>query len=219
VPILPALVLPPRPPELPTVPPPVTADKPPDFKRNDAFLSRWIEDFERVMKDAWLKLNEMLQKFHDRITALEQRVADTYTFGQKGALALAVPVEGAPPSLDLIALPLRVVRDEEVVEATLTAEVAPAASCTVAVEHVVPDAAGSTEGRPATTVCTLTLPAGGHFVSFSFTLPAPPPARAVAPPPYKVKKNSVLRAHIVGTGGDAEGAGGATDVVCQVRCR
>jgi len=196
VPILPALVLPPRPPELPTVPPPVTADKPPDFKRNDAFLSRWIEDFERVIKDGWIKLTSLLQSFDDRIVALEKRIADTYTYGQKGVITLATPPEeGGPTPLTFLALPLRVVRDEELVEVVATCEI-PA----------------------ATTPTTFTIQHGPHKDAManvtSLTLGVGVPlAQITLATPRKMKRNDVLRVLV------AEASLEAADFIVQVRCR
>jgi hypothetical protein len=134
----PSLTVPPRPPELPTVPVPPTqpqtkaadvfprGEPPPMQKwvegadrfvaetslRFDALLTKWIEEFLRVMKDAWVRLQTLVTAVVGRVLVLETRIADTYTWGQKGALRADEP----------IALPLRVVRNEELVEMTIAAD-------------------------------------------------------------------------------------------------
>lgn len=146
----PVLVIPPRPPELPAVPPPPTTEpvvKTGPHLRNDAFLSRWLEDFERVIKDAWLLLGTLLAQIDARLVYLETRVADTYTWGQRGTLT----------DEERIALPLRVVRKEKVVELTVAAEV-PSTSGSVSIEFRVNGAAA----------VTLQLPSGAPFVAVPF---------------------------------------------------
>jgi hypothetical protein len=134
----PTLAPPPRPPELPTVPVPPTrpvvkaeevfprGQAPPLQKfieqtdrfvdetglRRDAFLSKWLDEFIRVMKDAWVRLSTVFTELESRVSTLETRIADTYTWGQKGH----------PTADEPIALPLRVVRDEELVEMTIAAD-------------------------------------------------------------------------------------------------
>jgi hypothetical protein len=143
----PTLSLPPRPPELPSVPvapakPAITAEevfpqgKPPPLQKwveagdrlvaerslqLDAFLTKWFDEFLRILKDAWLKLQAAFTalearvgKVEDRVTVLETRIADTYTFGQKGGLQV---IDDDP---NWIALPLLVVRDEVLVEIAVT---------------------------------------------------------------------------------------------------
>ena len=185
--IFPPLVIPPRPPELPSVPPPSTTE-PVELKgphlRNDAFLSRWIEDFERVVKDAWFSLSKLITTIDTRIVVLETRVSDTYTWGQKG-----VPSIDTDAPVTLLALPLRVVRDEEIVECTAASEV-PEGAVTFIVQHNEVD------------LVTLTL---DHvpFVAVPFPLDAP----------HKVLKDDKLRVVIASVDADI------ADVVVQVRCR
>jgi len=165
---IPVLVLPPRPPELPTAPPPVKPGEPPSPLRNDALLSNWIEDIERVLKDAWLKLQQAFAALEARVLVLEQRIADTYTFGQRGALTLI------PDDPNWVALPLRVVRDEEVLEVTAAAE-NPDTSATVDIQ------------RNGASLYTLTI--DGPFVSYLF------------PTPIKVVKNDKLAVVLLDDGG------------------
>ena len=143
-PVFPSLTAPPRPPELPTVPVPPTqpttkaadvfpkGDQPPMQKwvegadrfvaetslRYDALLTQWIEDFIRVMKDAWTRLNTLFANtlgriviIENRLDVLETRISDTYTWGS-GSITVDKP----------IALPLRVVRDETFVEMSIAAD-------------------------------------------------------------------------------------------------
>jgi len=144
------LVIPPRPPELPTTPPP-PAEAPivkvGPHLRNDAYLTRWLEDFERVVKDAWIALAQLVASLEARILALETRVADTYTWGQRGTLT----------DEERIALPLRVVRKEKVVELTVAAET-PSTSGSVSIQFRVNGAVA----------VTLTLPSGAPFVAVPF---------------------------------------------------
>jgi hypothetical protein len=174
------------------VPPPVAGQLPTTtgpHLRNDAHLANWTDDFIRVMKDAWVKLNQLLGVIEDRLLALEQRIADTYTYGQKGALTLAV--DGP---LTFLALPLRVVRDEELVELVATCETAATDTSTVlAVQH------GT--GGVFQTVRTLTLNTGATLVEFKL------------PTPRKMLRNDVLRVVINAVSLDGK------DFVVQVRCR
>jgi hypothetical protein len=192
--LLPPLVLPPRPPELPvSIPPPLpgqTPQTPGPHLRNDAFLSKWIDDLERVIKDNWIKLNALLQTFHDRITALERRIADTYTWGQKGPLAVSVPTDPeAPVEVSLLALPLRAVRDEEIVEIVVACEKAPELGATTLMVQV-------NEGN----VRQVSLNVGVKLAEWVF------------PVPVKIKRNDALRVLI-------QAPGDAADVVVQARCR
>jgi hypothetical protein len=120
---IPPLIVPPRPPELPTVPPPPPVDLPTDavHLRNDSFLARWVEEFERVMKDAWFALSQIINGIEKRILALETRISDTYTFGQVGGLK----------EDSRIALPLLVVRDEKLAEWVVTLETPPSGESAV----------------------------------------------------------------------------------------
>jgi hypothetical protein len=194
------LVAPPRPPELPVaVPPPMVGEAPVKtgpHLRNDAHLANWTDEFIRIMKDAWVKLGKVIQSIEDRLLALEMRVADTYTYGQKGVITLAVPIEeGGPIPLTILALPLRVVRDEVLLEVVATCEVAGATGgTTFKVQHG-PSAAAMAD------VTTLTLNTGALLAQI--TLPTPRP----------MKRNDVLR--VIVTAVSLE----AADFVVQVRCR
>jgi hypothetical protein len=146
------LVIPPRPAELPTAPPPAEAAAKPvkgPHLRNDAFLARWIEDFERVVKDVWLALQQVLGGIDLRLIALETRVSDTYTWGQRGSLTDNEPM----------ALPLRVVRPETIVEFTIAAE-KPAAGA-ITIEFRINDALFQ----------ALTLPSSAPFVAIPLPTP------------------------------------------------
>jgi hypothetical protein len=200
---LPPLVPPPRPPELPVaVPPPLagqTPQTPGPHVRNDAFLSQWIDDLERVLKDAWIKLNSVLKGFDERITILETRVADTYTFGQKGILTVVEdPLDPGAPTI--LALPLRVVRNEEIVELVVACEKASTADeTTLQVQHAVGNADFTAVGLP------LTMGPGMKLAERLFT---------VAPrTPRKILRNDRLRVVIQVASLDA------ADIVAQVRCR
>jgi hypothetical protein len=163
--------------------------------RNDAYLANWLEAFERVIQDAWLKLNALITAINKRIEDLEGRISDTYTWGQKGTLTIEEGEEGEEAPVSLLALPLRVVRDEELVECTAAAEVSPVADAIVLiVEYLAADA------EPVE-AATLTLDVGMDFVAVTLE------------PPLKLKKNDKLRVVIAAV--DEEGA----DVVAQVRCR
>lgn len=149
------LVIPPRPPELPATPPPATSADPQTkgpHLRNDAFITRWVEEFERVVKDCWIALGQVLQLIDARLVYLETRVADTYTWGQRGTLT---DEEG-------MALPLRVVRDEKIVEFTIASE--KPGSGTISIEFRI----------NGTNFQTLSLPGNSPFVAIPVT-----PARNV----------------------------------------
>jgi hypothetical protein len=209
---------------LPKVAPPQgQGDK---FARNDAFLSTWVEDFERVVTDAWTKLGVLLAgldtritALEERVTALEERVSDTYTWGQKGELAVEEPVEGEEPEPTLLALPLRIVRKEEVLECTAAAE-QPGAGGVLIVQHqasgpivaeppVTPPVTSRADAVPWTDVATLTLDAEMKFVSVPLDTP------------FKMAKDDTLRVVIVEIGEAPEDAedGVLADVVVQCRCR
>jgi hypothetical protein len=200
MPLIPPLNVPPRPPELPIVPPPVGPGQPETFKRNDAFLAVWIEEFERVMKDAWVKLNALLEVFDARIKVLETRIADTYTFGQKGTLPAAQePTEPeAEPEANLLALPLRVVRDEEIMELTAACEIP---SIGVPAILTVQHRGGADVEVPWEPVGSLVLDVDVLFVELILSAP------------WKLKRNDVLRVLIEDPGEDV------ADVVVQIRCR
>jgi hypothetical protein len=174
-PVFPSLTAPPRPPELPTVPVPPTqpttkaadvfpkGDQPPMQKwvegadrfvaetslRYDALLTQWIEDFIRVMKDAWTRLNTLFANtlgrvviVENKIEVLETRISDTYTWGS-GSITVDKP----------IALPLRVVRDETFVEMSIAADT-PSEEGSVEIELKLNDG----------TLLNGTLAAGAEFV-------------------------------------------------------
>lgn len=149
----PTLTIPPRPPELPAVPPPATSASPIELKgphlRNDAFLSRWVEEFERVVKDAWANLANLITTVEERIVALETRISDTYTWGQRGGLQHE----------QFVALPLRVVRQETLVEFAIAVET-PSTSGAVIIDL----------RRNGVFLTQATLPVGGRFVAVPVTL-------------------------------------------------
>jgi hypothetical protein len=207
----PPIVPPPRPPEVPDVPvPPVrpttTADqvfpqgRPPPLQKwvegadtfvrerslqLDAFIARWVEEFIRVLKEAWDKLKFAFEELDKRITALEQRVADTYTFGQKGKLK-----KRPDPDPNWIALPLRVVRDEVLLEVVATVETPSSdGDVNLSVQH---------EGDE---IVVLTLASGEDFTVNTFD------------PPRDLAYNDKLLVQLRDAGTDA------ADVVVQIRCR
>ena len=194
------------------------------FLRNDAQLSVWVEEFERVVKNAWTQLNTLVADLDRRITELETRIADTYTWGQKGTLTVEEAEEGEEAVVTLLALPLRIVRKEEVVECTAAAEV-PGMGGVLIVQHQhsgpdVPDVVPPGRRRPRadeeevpwTDVATLTLEAGMKFVS------------VMLEEPFEMAKDDTLRVVIAEVGEPAEGDEGEDeeglgDVVVQARCR
>jgi hypothetical protein len=207
---LPPLTLAPTPPELPTVP--AVVPEQPAHIPNDARLTQWVADLSRSLKDAWVRLNSSVggiesaltaqsgeiggltgrvTALEGKVTALEQRIADTYVFAQPGAVS-ATPV-GEPPLAPLVGLPLRVVRQEVLVEAALalgTAAGPPGLS--LALEHnQVQIAAGG-------------IAAGQLFAVAAFT------------PPRPLLANDTLAVRVLQVG--AEPAPGA-DLVVQLRCR
>jgi hypothetical protein len=200
---------------------PQGAPKPHD--RNDAFLSNWVEDFERVVKDAWTKLGVLLGEIDKRVTALENRVSDTYTWGQKGELTVEEPEEGEEPEPTLLALPLRIVRKEEILECTAAAE-KPGAGGVLIVQHqasgpivveppveppVTPRADEVPDEVPWTDVATLALDAEMKFLAVTLTTP------------FKMAKDDTLRVVIaeVGEAPEDDEDGALADVVVQARCR
>jgi hypothetical protein len=185
------------------------------YDRNDAHLSKWIEDFERVVKDSWTKLGVLLNEVDKRVTVLEERVSDTYTWGQKGELTVEEPVEGEEPEPTLLALPLRIVRKEEVLECTAAAE-KPGAGGVLIVQHQAsgpivaePPVTSRADEVPWTDVATLTLDAEMKFLSVPLTTP------------FKMAKDDTLRVVIAEVGEAEEDAedGALADVVVQARCR
>ncbi|HJY45348.1 MAG TPA: hypothetical protein VJ301_12060, partial [Propionibacteriaceae bacterium] len=144
----PSLSAPPKPPELPIVPveptQPTTkaadvfpkGEQPPMQKwveqadrfvdetslKFDAIITKWVDEFIRVMKDSWVKLGTLVGLISGRIEVLEARISDTYTWGS-GSITVDKP----------IALPLRVVRDEEFVEMAIAADT-PSTSGAVEIE-------------------------------------------------------------------------------------
>jgi hypothetical protein len=114
----------------------------------------------------------------------------------------------------LLALPLRIVRDEEILECTAAAEV-PGLGGVLRVQH---QASGATETPPAradeipwTDVATLTLEAEMRFVAVTL------------PEPFKMTKDDTLRVVIAEVGSATPAVGEEpeelADVVCQARCR
>jgi hypothetical protein len=208
----PPITIPPRPPDLPMVAPPKSNKDP--HLTNDGHLSKWIEDFERVVKDAWTALSTLVAELDKRITILETRISDTYTWGQKGTLTIEEAEPGEEAPVTLLALPLRIVRDEEVVECTAAAEV-PGLGGVLLVQH---QASGPT-GTPPTRadevewidVATLTFEAEMRFVAVTL------------PTPFKMKKDDTLRVVIAEVGGAPRVVGEEpeelADVVVQARCR
>jgi hypothetical protein len=71
----PTLVIPPRPPDLPTVPPPQMGQPGQNFLHNDALAAAWVEDFERVVKDAWRELATVVDALQADLAAVKTRVA------------------------------------------------------------------------------------------------------------------------------------------------
>lgn len=203
--VFPSLAVPPRPPELPTVPVAATqpttkaadvfpkGDQPPMQKwvegadrfvaetslRYDAILTKWIDEFIRVIKDAWARLSIQINVIVGRIATLETRVSDTYTWGS-----------GSITKDKLIALPLRVVRDETFLEMTIAAETA-STSGDVQIDLVRNDA----------TLISGTLSSGSTFV---VKVAEDKPALAVNDKLAVITRNA-------GTG--------VKGVVCQARCR
>ena len=200
----PSLPVPPKPPELPTIPveptQPTTkaadvfpaGEQPPEQKwveqadrlvaetslKFDAILTKWIEEFMRVIKDAWARLGTLVGVISGRIEVLENRVSDTYTWGSG-----SITVDKG------IALPLRVVRSEVLVEFTIAAETA-STSGDVQIELQ----------QNGATLINGTLPSGSNFA----VMPAEDrPGLAV-----NDKLEVITRS--VGTG--------VKGVVCQARC-
>jgi hypothetical protein len=228
--VFPVLNIPPRPQELPSTPPPSSSARVREeaekqasplgkmlvdgYSRGDAHLTRWVEEEQRVLKEAWQDLQTLVAALDARILALETRIADTYTWGQKGTLTIEEGEAGEPAPVSLLALPLRIVREEEIVECTAAAEV-PGLGGVLLVQH---QASGPTvtpltraDEVPWTDVATLTLEAEMRFVAVTL------------PTPFKMKKDDTLRVVISEVGGAARAEGEEpeelADVVCQARCR
>jgi hypothetical protein len=229
--VFPVLNLPPKPQELPSTPPPSSSARVREeaektgsplgkllvdgYSRGDAHLTGWVDEEQRVLKEGWQDLQTLVSALDARILALETRVADTYTWGQKGELTVEEPVEGEAPEPTLLALPLRIVRKEEILECTAAAE-KPGAGGVLLVQH---QASGPIVAEPPVTpradevvwtdVATLTLDAGMKFVAVTL------------PEPFTMAKDDTLRVVIAAVGeapADVED-GVLADVVVQARCR
>jgi hypothetical protein len=231
--VFPVLNIPPRPQELPSTPPPSSSARVREeaektesplgkmlidgYSRGDAHLTGWVEEEQRVLKEGWQDLQTLVAALDARIFVLETRVADTYTWGQKGTLTVEEGEPGEPIPVTLLALPLRIVRDEEMLECTAAAEV-PGLGGVLLVQH---QASGATVTPPTpptrvdevmwTDVATLTIEAEMKFVSVTL------------PEPFKMKKDDTLRVVIAEVasatpvvGEEPEELG---DVVVQARCR
>jgi hypothetical protein len=200
---LPPLTLAPTPPELPTVPAPLPDQ--PAHLLNDGRLTQWIAEISRSLKDAWVRLNSSVGGIESalstqsgeisgltgRVAALEQRISDTYTFAHPGAVS-ATPV-GEPPQAPLVGLPLRVVRQEVLVEVAIALETAAGApGVSVSFEH------------NRTQVAMGGLSAGQTFAVLPFT------------PPRPLLVNDILAFRVLQVG-EAPTAG--ADLVIEARCR
>jgi hypothetical protein len=231
--VFPTLNIPPRPQELPSTPPPSSSARVREeaektesplgkmlidgYSRGDAHLTGWVEEEQRVLKEAWQDLQTLVAALDARILVLETRVADTYTWGQKGTLTIEEAEEGEPAPITLLALPLRIVRDEEMLECTAAAEV-PGLGGVLLVQH---QASGATVTPPTpptrvdevvwTDVATLTIEAEMKFVSVTLT------------EPFKMKKDDTLRVVIAEVASATPAVGEEpeelADVVVQARCR
>jgi hypothetical protein len=200
---LPPLTLAPTPPELPTVP--AVVPEQPAHIPNDARLTQWVADLSRTLKDAWVRLNSSvggiesalstqsgeIKGLTGRVTALEERIADTYVFAQPGAVS-ATPV-GEPPLAPLVGLPLRAVRQEVLVEVAMALQTAAGSpGVKLALEHnEVQVAAGA-------------IPVGQTFAVLPFT------------PPRPLAANDILGVRVLQVG-DTPQTG--ADLVVQLRCR
>jgi hypothetical protein len=228
--VFPVLNLPPRPQELPSTPPPSSSTRVREeaektgnplgkmlvdgYTRGDAHLTGWVDEEQRVLKEGWQDLQTLVSALDARILALETRIADTYTWGQKGTLTIEEGEPGEPVPVTLLALPLRIVREEEIVECTAAAEV-PGLGGVLRVQHQASGATGTPPARadevPWTDVATLTVAAGMKFVAVTL------------PTPFKMKKDDTLRVVIVEVGSAAPAVGEEPeelgDVVVQARCR
>jgi hypothetical protein len=228
--VFPVLNIPPRPQELPSTPPPSSSARVREeaekhasplgkmlvdgYSRGDAHLTGWVEEEQRVLKEAWQDLQTLVAALDARILALETRIADTYTWGQKGTLTIEEGEPGEEVPVSLLALPLRIVRDEEILECTAAAEV-PGLGGVLLVQH---QASGATETPPTradevpwTDVATLTLDAEMRFIAVTL------------PEAFKMTKDDTLRVVIAEVGGAARAVGEEpeelSDVVVQARCR
>jgi hypothetical protein len=228
--VFPILNLPPKPQELPSTPPPSSSARVREeaektgsplgkllidgYSRGDAHLTGWVDEEQRVLKEAWQDLQTLVAALDARVLALETRIADTYTWGQKGTLTVEEGEPGEPVPVTLLALPLRIVRDEELVECTAAAEV-PGLGGVLLVQHqasgpIVPPPMRADE-VPWTTVATLTIEAEMKFVAVTL------------PEPIKMHKDDTLRVVIAAVGGAARAEGEEpeelADTVVQARCR
>jgi hypothetical protein len=228
--VFPTLNIPPKPQELPSTPPPSSSARVREeaektgnplgkllvdgYNRGDAHLTGWVDEEQRVLKEAWQDLQTLVASLDARILVLETRIADTYTWGQKGTLTVEEGEPGESVPVTLLALPLRIVRDEEIVECTAAAEV-PGLGGVLLVQH---QASGPTETPPIradevpwTDVATLTIEAEMKFVAVTL------------PEPFKMKKDDTLRVVIAEVVSPARAVGEEpeelADVVVQARCR
>jgi hypothetical protein len=228
--VFPTLNIPPKPQELPSTPPPSSSARVREeaektgnplgkllidgYSRGDAHLTGWVDEEQRVLKEAWQDLQTLVSALDARILALETRIADTYTWGQKGTLTIEEGEPGEPAPVSLLALPLRIVREEEILECTAASEV-PGLGGVLLVQHQASGAPVTPPTRadevPWTTVATLTLEAEMRFVAVTL------------PEPFTMKKDDTLRVVIAEVGGAARVVGEEpeelADVVVQARCR
>jgi hypothetical protein len=230
--VFPTLNIPPKPQELPSTPPPSSSARVREeaektgnplgkmlidgYSRGDAHLTGWVEEEQRVLKEAWQDLQTLVAALDARILVLETRIADTYTWGQKGTLTIEEAEAGEEAPVTLLALPLRIVRDEEILECTAASEV-PGLGGVLLVQH---QASGATETPPTradevvwTDVATLTIEAEMKFVAVTL------------PEPFKMKKDDTLRV-VIAEVAEVDGAPRVdeepeelSDVVVQARCR
>jgi hypothetical protein len=184
------------------------------YTRGDAHLTGWVDEEQRILKEGWQDLQTLVSALDARILALETRIADTYTWGQKGTLTIEEAEAGEEAPITLLALPLRIVRDEEILECTAASEV-PGLGGVLLVQH---QASGATVTPPTradevvwTDVATLTIEAAMKFVAVTL------------PEPFKMKKDDTLRVVIAEVGSATPAVGEEpeelADVVCQARCR
>jgi hypothetical protein len=228
--VFPVLNLPPRPQELPSTPPPSSSARVREeaektgsplgkllvdgYTRGDAHLTGWLDEEQRILKEGWQDLQTLVSALDARLLALETRIADTYTWGQKGTLTIEEGEPGEPTPVSLLALSLRIVRDEEIVECTAAAEV-PGLGGVLLVQHQASGAPATPPTRadeiPWTDVATLTLDAGMRFVAVTL------------PEPFTMKKDDTLRVVIAEVTSPVRAIGEEpeelADVVVQARCR
>jgi hypothetical protein len=147
---LPPIQIPPRPPEIPV-------DASPAGR-----VGTWVGQLGRVIQDAWRHLLSLVNSFEARltaleagdpsfvarVTALENRVKDVYTFSRTGTLAVGP-----------IALPLRVVAASTLVELVATVETAPTGANLIIEIR-----------KNGTPVGTVTIPAGQTFATTTLSV-------------------------------------------------